>query len=75
MNHDVVVEDAQGFVVQLTLHTFDGPDRKVPLGGDSSERVTIPDSVKYCEPVQLGQRLGLTGAWWFFTQSFKFFCY
>ncbi len=34
VNHDVVLEDAQGVVVQLSLHALDGPGRNAPLGGD-----------------------------------------
>ena len=38
-------------------------------------RVTIPDSVKDCQTVQVGQWHRLTGAGWFLAQSFQFFCY
>ncbi len=72
VNHDVVLEDAQGVVVQLILHPLDGPGRNAPLGDDSTGRVTISDSVKYCQAFQLVQWFVLTGAGWLFTQSVQF---
>ena len=72
VNHDVILEDAQGFVVQLILHPLDGPGRNAPLGGDSTGRVTIPDSVKDCQAFQIVQWFVLTGAGWLFTQSIQF---
>ncbi len=53
VNHDVELEDAQGVVVQLSLHPLDGPGRNASLGGDSTGRVPIPDSVKDCQAFQL----------------------
>ncbi len=72
VNHDVIFEDAQGVVVQLSLHPLDGPGRNAPLAGDSTGRVTVPDSVKYCQAFQLVQWFVLTGAGWLFTQSIQF---
>ncbi len=53
VNHDVELEDAQGVFVQFILHPLDGPGRNAPLPGDSTGRVTIPDSVKDCQAFQL----------------------
>ena len=75
MNHDVILEDAQGIVVELGLHSLDGRERNVPLGGDSTGRVTIPDSVKDCQAVQVGQWHVFAGAGRLFTQSIQFFNY
>jgi len=72
VNHDAILQDAQGVIVQFSLHPLDGPGRNAPLGGDSIGRVTIPDSVKVCQAFQLVQWFALTGARWLFTQSVQF---
>ncbi len=64
---------AQGHeVLNGSVH---GLGRDVQLGGDSSWPITIAQSIKDCQPLQLVQWLVLSGAGWFFTQSIQFFRY
>ncbi len=73
--YDVVVEQAEGVVVQSTLEVTDGPLGYIPLTANSSRRFTIFQSIKDGQSFESRQWLAVGSPCWFFTQFFQFFRY
>ena len=70
-----IVEEAKRVIKQITLELPDGPCRYIPLGGDSTRRITVAQSIKNGQPFESRQWLTVGRPCWLFTKFFQFFPY